>query len=171
MPKRDDKYSWIEEIAKAVLDNVGIGISIISPRMQIIWLNKKYRENFPKINFRKQPLPLCYKSFYYPPRKKICSYCPTIKAFKTGKVHRADTDICTDGKMYNLIATPVKNKHGDTPLHHAVSYGDSELVKILLDHGADINAKDNRGQTPLKSARRRKKEEIVKLLLKHGAKE
>ncbi|MDD4908065.1 MAG: diguanylate cyclase [Candidatus Omnitrophica bacterium] len=110
MKKNDVKYDWIENIAKLVLDGVGMGISIISPQMRILWLNKKYRAAFPDIKIDQHPL--CYKSFYAPPKKKICSYCPTIKAFKTGKTQRVETDKCIDGKYYNLIATPIKNKQG-----------------------------------------------------------
>ena len=110
MKKDHIEYSWIEDIAKGVLDGVGMGISIISPEMRILWLNKKYRDAFPSIDVNKHPI--CYKSFYDPPRKQPCGYCPTIKAFKTGKIQRDETDKCADGKIYNLIATPIKNKQG-----------------------------------------------------------
>ncbi len=110
MKNKHIEYNWIEDIAKGVLDGVGIGIAIISSDMRILWLNKKYREAFPGIQFDKHPI--CYKSFYDPPRKLVCPYCPTIKAFRTGKVQRSETDKCTNGKIYNIIATPVKNKQG-----------------------------------------------------------
>ena len=29
-----------------------------------------------------------------------------------------------------------------TPLHHAARFGDTDTVKILIDNGADVNAKD-----------------------------
>ena len=32
---------------------------------------------------------------------------------------------------------------GYTPLHHAASAGDHIIVKMLLDNGCDINAKDD----------------------------
>ena len=32
---------------------------------------------------------------------------------------------------------------GDTPLHHAASADDDIVVKMLLDNGCDINAKNN----------------------------
>ena len=32
---------------------------------------------------------------------------------------------------------------GETPLHHVASVGDHEIVKMLLDNGCDINAKNN----------------------------
>jgi len=99
-----------EEIVKTMLDNVVMGISMISPKMEIIWLNKTFKKWFPKIDVREKPL--CYKSFYSPPRNKICDYCPTIRAFETGETHHAESDICADGEVYNVIATPVKDENG-----------------------------------------------------------
>ncbi len=76
-----------EEIAKTMLDNVVMGIAMISPKMEIIWLNKTFKVWFPNIDIRKRPL--CFKSFYSPPKKEICNYCPTIKAFKTLWIYQA----------------------------------------------------------------------------------
>lgn len=45
----------------------------------------------------------------------------------------------------------------------------SEIVKRLLDHGADINAADEDGDTPLIFALRANRESIVHLLLERGA--
>lgn len=44
-----------------------------------------------------------------------------------------------------------------------------EIVKRLLDHGADINAADENGDTPLIFALRANRESIVHLLLERGA--
>lgn len=40
---------------------------------------------------------------------------------------------------------------GRTPLHLAITV---ELLRILIDSGADVNALDNNGVTPLKNLRR-----------------
>ena len=37
---------------------------------------------------------------------------------------------------------------GDTPLHIAASHGHLEVVKILLEAGANVNAKNNSGMKP-----------------------
>jgi uncharacterized protein len=41
------------------------------------------------------------------------------------------------------------NPAGDTALHTAASVGRNTVVQFLVDHGAEINAKNKRGQTPL----------------------
>ena len=41
---------------------------------------------------------------------------------------------------------------GMTLLMRAVSFGQENIVKLLLNHGANINIKDNTGSTPLIAA-------------------
>jgi cytohesin len=58
---------------------------------------------------------------------------------------------------------------GDTPLHSASLWGHGEIVKILLSHGAVINAKNHFGQQPLHYACVFRSKEVVKILLDAGA--
>ena len=44
-----------------------------------------------------------------------------------------------------------------------------KYVKMLLEAGADINAKDKDGKTALDYAKERKDKEIIDILLKHKA--
>lgn len=44
------------------------------------------------------------------------------------------------------------NPGGLIPLHNACSFGHAEVVKLLLKHGADGNARDNWNFTPLHEA-------------------
>ena len=41
-----------------------------------------------------------------------------------------------------------KNKNGDTPLHLAIQKGDYDIIKLLLDNGANIKIKNKKGITP-----------------------
>ncbi|NLF72867.1 MAG: hypothetical protein GX575_27845 [Candidatus Anammoximicrobium sp.] len=76
----------------------------------------------------------------------------------------------------------VPNNFGQTALHRAVArlpYGEAEALKLqvlelLLDYGADVNARDEHGLTPLDCIRRRHEEggsadAVQSLLLAHGA--
>ncbi len=61
-------------------------------------------------------------------------------------------------------------KYGSTPLIYAAQAGHTDVVKLLLDNGADINAKTKLGQTALIQASLAGDADIVKLLLDRGAK-
>lgn len=56
-----------------------------------------------------------------------------------------------------------------TPLHVAAQKGRENIVRILLQHNADCNAKDSDGLTPLVQAAISGHEDVVALLLDHGA--
>jgi ankyrin repeat protein len=45
-----------------------------------------------------------------------------------------------------------KGEHGYTPLHQACSFGNKEIVALLLENGADINARTE-GDLPFTTAR------------------
>ena len=56
------------------------------------------------------------------------------------------------------------------PLSHACTGPFAETVKLLVEKGADVNAKDtNEGFTPLMMAAALNQPEIVKILLANGA--
>ena len=52
---------------------------------------------------------------------------------------------------------------------HAATRGDVDIVKLLLEHEADVNARDRLGETALVKAMNAGHVPVVKLLLNHGA--
>jgi ankyrin repeat protein/mono/diheme cytochrome c family protein len=60
-----------------------------------------------------------------------------------------------------------KDEGGSTALHHAAGYGPLANVELLIDKGAEVNAKNRRGSTPLHWAIH--DEAKVRLLLAKGA--
>jgi ankyrin repeat protein len=54
-------------------------------------------------------------------------------------------------------------------LHRSASYNRKDLVELLLDQRANINAKDQYGNTPLHRAVSQKNKDMVKLLVERGA--
>ena len=66
----------------------------------------------------------------------------------------------------------VNNRHfftRDTPLIEAAYNGHVEIVKLLIDHGADVNLKGEAWYGPLHAAAMGGHVEVVKLLLDNGA--
>ena len=59
-----------------------------------------------------------------------------------------------------------------TPLIAAIKKGYVDVVKLLIEYGADVNYTDKRGKKPLYYAiNSSKKNEIIKLLVDEGATE
>ncbi len=77
-------------------------------------------------------------------------------------------------KVRGLVAQganiDTNDKNGNTPLYSAAEIGDLNLVKLLLDNGANIEAKNGEYQaTPLHGAVENYRLDVVKLLLNCGA--
>jgi hypothetical protein len=70
----------------------------------------------------------------------------------------------------------IANLRGDTPLYYAISPEPKsmqrpEIVRLLLEHGAQVNLKDCKGQTPLSRAKRFGPDfdKIADILIEYGA--
>jgi len=61
------------------------------------------------------------------------------------------------------------NKPGWAPLHYAATHGHLEVMQLLLDEHAYIDAESPNGSTPLMMAARYGSAQAVKLLLEEGA--
>ncbi len=77
-------------------------------------------------------------------------------------------------KLKKLLSTnkmwlEKRDKYQRTPLHSAARYGAFSAVKLLLDQGADFNAKDESGNTPSHLASIFRHDEIIDLLIQHKA--
>jgi ankyrin repeat protein len=53
-------------------------------------------------------------------------------------------------------------------MHHAFRHGDVEIISLLIDHGADVDAKTEWGHFPLYCAGGHGHAEAVRLLLARG---
>ena len=65
---------------------------------------------------------------------------PIHDAARKGDLKKVQSLIQADPKLVNSL-----DAHGDTPLHIASLHGEVAIAKVLLDAGANINAKDNAG--------------------------
>jgi len=62
------------------------------------------------------------------------------------------------------------NRAGFTPLHYAANGGHVDAAKVLLAHGADVEAERSGGFTPFHDAIVKKHRAVAELLIAHGAK-
>ncbi|KAF2795361.1 ankyrin repeat protein [Melanomma pulvis-pyrius CBS 109.77] len=61
------------------------------------------------------------------------------------------------------------DKHGCSALHCAAYGGKISTVRALIEHGAEVDAREGAGLTPLHKAVLRKMQGTVKVLLEFGA--
>jgi ankyrin repeat protein len=92
-----------------------------------------------------------------------------IRAADRGYVEIIEELLKTDIRINHI------NKLGWTALLEAIILGDggkrhTEVVRLLVDAGADVNLADNDGVTPLAHAKNKNFTEIIKILENSGAK-
>lgn len=115
VPERKRSEEALSEAGRryrSVIDNIAIGVSVISPNMEILALNAQMKKWFPDVEVSKKPI--CFRSFNNPPRKGICPYCPTYKTLEDGQVHESVTSTPRGDKTlhFRVISSPIKDKDG-----------------------------------------------------------
>jgi ankyrin repeat protein len=78
------------------------------------------------------------------------------------------------GRVRSLLArhphlATMADGRRDQPIHHAARNGDTEIVRLLIERGADVNVKNPRGHTVLYCAGGHGHLDCLLLLLKEGA--
>jgi PAS domain S-box-containing protein len=101
-----------EERYRSIVDNIGMGIALISPDMEILSLNRLMQQWFLPVETGNKPV--CYRVFNTPPKDEICSYCPTCRTLQDGQVHISMKETPVNGEIrsYRIISSPVRNKEG-----------------------------------------------------------
>src|SRR5215470_17942305 len=90
-----------------------------------------------------------------------------IKAAKKGDVAKIKELLAENGDLIHA-----RDSDGSTPLHCATWKGQLAVVELLLEAGADVNARNQNehwGTTPLHAAAHANQAAIAQMLLDHGA--
>jgi PAS domain S-box-containing protein len=98
---------------RSIVNNIGIGVALISPDMKVLEVNQRMHEWFPGIYLEQHPL--CYKVFSEPPLETVCDICPVQKTLQDGLVHEAITPNLRGNKVhtYRLATSPVFNNKNE----------------------------------------------------------
>jgi uncharacterized protein len=75
----------------------------------------------------------------------------------------------TDWMFVPLETANSPGSTGDYPLHKIAIWGDVDGAEVLLNHGADINARGEDDDTPLHRAIAGRHVEMIRFLLSRGA--
>ena len=74
-----------------------------------------------------------------------------------------------DRKIVFVGVANATGNNGGTPLHLAAQEGHVDLARMLLDKGAEVDARDAKGETPLHRATEKGHTDVAGLLLARGA--
>ena len=98
---------------RSIMDNVGIGVALVSPKMEVLEMNRRMREWFPDVRLHEKPV--CFHVFNDPPRQQVCDYCPTYKTLQDGQVQEATTQTQQGNTVRNfrIISSPISNAAGE----------------------------------------------------------
>ncbi len=102
-----------EERFKGIVDNIGIGVALLTPDMRILLVNTKMREWFPEIDISETPE--CRTALESFKDAGICANCPTLKTLKDGNVHEIVVNALLNKKEKNfkITSSPIKNSKGE----------------------------------------------------------
>jgi len=90
------------------------------------------------------------------------------RSFLQQRICNGDSIAIGELLQYVDLSTPL-DALGHTPLHYAAEHGQTDIVCLLLHHGALPHSQSASGDTPLHAASRRGDAGIVEMLLARGA--
>lgn len=131
-----------EERYRSVVDNIGAGVALISPAMEVLSMNNQIKGWLPDINVPAKPI--CYHVFNDPPRESVCPYCPASKTFEDGQIHEAITDTPAGSKIrnYRIIASPLKDQEGKVVAVIEIAEDITERKRVQDQINASLQEKE-----------------------------
>jgi PAS domain S-box-containing protein len=102
-----------EERYRSVVDNISMGVSLISPQMEVLTANRQMRAWFRGIE--RQEHPVCHGVFSDPPGEGICPGCPTHQTLRDGLVHELLRKTQSAGGAIDIriVSSPIKDAGGN----------------------------------------------------------
>ena len=103
-------------------------------------------------------------------------FCENFGAAVNAVDQYGDTALHRAARFFEVVqvllscgaSASTSNLSGDMPLHCAAWYGDVRVMRLLVGHHADVNARGQGGESPLAVAARRGKLDAVRFLLERG---
>jgi PAS domain S-box-containing protein len=97
---------------RGVIDNIGIGISLLSPNLELLAVNNRIRTWFPEVDLTDRPV--CYEAFHKIPNSEACSFCPVVATLRDGQVHESQGSVPLNGEQryFRVVASPILDIEG-----------------------------------------------------------
>ncbi len=101
-----------EAKVRAILDSIRVGVTLLSPELEVLELNPLMHESFPTIDTSQHPL--CYRVFSVPPREGPCDGCPTLQTLQDGLVHERtfSGNVSTGARDRRIVSWPIHDETG-----------------------------------------------------------
>lgn len=78
---------------------------------------------------------------------------PLVQSLKL-EIRAGSVDVVRRALVEHPGLVHLRDKEGETVLHHAARFSDERMVMLLLNNGADVGVKNARGETVLECAAR-----------------
>jgi PAS domain S-box-containing protein len=97
---------------RSIVENIGIGVALISPEMKILEMNQRLRDWIAETVPGRET---CYHFIIDPSCQGPCQDCPVAKTFADGLVHEADIRKNQEGAIRTLRirSSPIHNTRGE----------------------------------------------------------
>ncbi|MGD9949141.1 MAG: ATP-binding protein [Desulfobulbus sp.] len=95
-----------------IMNNLSVGVVMLSPGMKILEMNKKMQRWFPDLAIEKGTF--CYHVFNSPRGEGICEDCGMVETFQTGNVAERVKSILTgEGERdFRIVSSPIVDTDG-----------------------------------------------------------
>lgn len=127
---------------RSIVDNIGIGVALISPKMELLELNHRMAEWFPGI--KADGHRVCFRSYFTPPRESACDSCPIQETLRDGLVHEATMNIpCGDERrLFRIISSPIRNNKGEVTavIELAEDITERHILEVQLSQSQKMEA-------------------------------
>jgi PAS domain S-box-containing protein len=97
----------------SILENIGIGIALISSEPKVLEINKKMRQWLPGLEDHE--IPFCRRSRTDAPREHNCPDCPVNQTLRDGQVHEAISTIAEgeNAASFRVVTSPIRSSSGE----------------------------------------------------------
>ena len=101
-----------EEKLRQIMDNLTIGVMLISPELKILQTNRQMREWFPGIDMECEQT--CHSVLQTPQREQPCNHCPSLLTLEDGEIHEVTSKIFRLGRWcdFRSVASPICDSDG-----------------------------------------------------------